>query len=228
MTSHDAIRKIKKLMRVSAPGRGATSSEVEIALEMIDRLMREHNLHSAQVSAAEDDVSVSRGEEFRISKGMVWHQVVASAVSKICESKTIVSYSKAEKSRTFIFVGVKEDIEISMELFQEFLLCIERNSFALFRNAVNRRSYCDGYAYALTTRADELIESRHKTSETALIFIGKKALAIKKHLREEGVGKARNSWRPNISAAFLAGESDGRECQFDKKKKTKKLQGELL
>ena len=228
MTSNDAIRKIKKLMRVSDPKRGATSSEIEIALAMIDRLMREHNLHSAQVSAAEDEVTVSRGDEFRVSKGMIWHQVVSSAIGKVCDCLAIVSYSRYEKSRKFTFLGVREDIEIAMELFQEFLLCIELNSYSLFNDSTDRRSYCTGYAYALTSRADAMIAARKSTSETSLIFIGKKALAIKKHLKDEGVEKSSPKNIGKLSMAFHKGEKDGRECSLDKKKQPRKLQGDLL
>jgi hypothetical protein len=61
-----------------------------------------------------------------------------------------------------------------------------------------------------------------------LVFIGKKALAIKKHLKDSGVGKAKGHFLPKMSSAFLAGALDGRESSFDKKKKAKKLQGDLL
>lgn len=224
MEKADVLRKIKKLMKVADPKNGASSGEIENALSMLDKLMVEHNIRAAEVSSKDEEIKVGETEGVRVGNSRVWQRFLVSAISRLCECQAVMRGRRGERWRSFIFVGTPHDTEIARELFIDFLYVIEYNARVNFRNPVDQRSYCDGYAHEILRRAQKIVEQRN--AGTAMIFVGRKALAIKKKLSDEGVEKApaaeMNSRQTN---AFIKGTQDGHNAELNTDKKTRKLEG---
>ena len=224
MEKHDAIRKIKKLMKVADPKGGASAGEIENALGMIDKLMRENNIRQAHVMTDDDKIHVGESEGVRVSNVRVWQRFLISAISKLCECQAAMAGRSGERWRSFTFIGTPDDVAMARELFTEFLRTIESNARSCYRDPVDQRSYCDGYAHSLLKRATEIVAQR--SAGTALIFVGRKSIAIKNHCAERGVGKAASaSMSTKQTKAFLHGRSDGSRADLSTQKTAKKLEG---
>lgn len=226
MEKTDVLRKIKKLMKVADPKNGASSGEIENALAMLDKLMRENNIRAAEVSTNDEEIQIDETEGVRVNNARTWQRFLISAISKLCECQAAMKGRRGERWRSFSFIGTPQDIEIARELFVDFMHQIEYNARISFRDPVDQRSYCDGYAHALLYRATLIVKAREANPGTAMIFVGRKALAIKKSLDDKGVEKARGaSMSAHQTKAFLAGQRDGQQADLSTEKKPKKLEG---
>lgn len=224
MDKTEAIRKIKKLMRMADPKSGASAGEIQNALGMIDRMMMDNNLHQSQIMVDDEEVKVTESAEARLSTNRNWHKFLTVAIQRICEVQATIRGLHGGQWRAYTFIGTEDDVELAHEMFSEFVAVIQSNARRFYVGVVDQRSYCDGYASTLVHRAEEIVEARKKwTGTTAMIFVGKKSIAIKK--RTESIPKAKPaSISDKQTAAYYHGKKDGQSADLNKKKSAKKLE----
>jgi hypothetical protein len=109
MTIEKVTDKIRKLYRL-ANDKGATENERNVALEMAQRLMLQHNIQDVQ---DEKIVEAIKGEWMNVDRGELWEMYVASAAAKLFNCRSVVR----AKLGSHQFVGKPENIEAAGETF---------------------------------------------------------------------------------------------------------------
>lgn len=228
MGNDSLLQKVKKLLSVSDPANGATTGEIENALSLIDKLMREHNLSMSEVMAAGDEnIDVVMNQADYVPTNFKWHKFVAMGMGKLCECEIVTRSHPTKRGTFFIFVGTKHDTDIAKEMFTEFIGKIHVNARYLYMSRSDQRSYSDGYALQLFVRCEDLAKKKQTECEsTALIFVGKKSLAIKDYFKEKVPNvRERHAIKPSKkqSRAFIKGAADARDVEIQLKEKSKDL-----
>lgn len=222
----EAIRKIKKLMALADPNRGGTSSEVEAALNMIEKLVNENNLIMSEIVLEGDEIEIVRSESvLDSSKIAVWERLLQQAVAALCDCKSVVrgyQQKRSMKVTGLSFIGHVKDVAVAVDLFKIFRTTLQKSSVN-FKLAADRRSYCQGYAIALHRRISEM-KKQSSSTETGIVFVGKKQSAISKFCEKEALKEAEHAppMRPT-TGAFMAGFSKGMkdDIGIDKRLKEK-------
>lgn len=244
MNEDEVLRKVKKLLRVSEPKSGATSGEVENAIKLIDKLMRDHNLSMLDVSADHDnEIGVVCKEHDTIRTNFKWHKFLALAMGELCECRVLTRPHPRFSGTIFAFIGTKHDTEIAKIMFNEFVQIINIGARVHYSMPTDRRSYADGFSLTLLQRckqaaaykktqsdivkASGVPESEQDIESRALVLVDKKQKAIEKHVEEKMKVRPTECVEPSKkqTRAFLSGCQDGRSADLTLKDKEK---GRLL
>lgn len=206
MDKETAINKIIKLLALADPSRGGMAEEVDTAMQMANKLMKEHNLVMADVTKNEDTFNIF---EFRVKapKNLwAWEQRLSIVFEYLCDVKTFVY--RRQNTKTIVFVGLETDVNLASTMYNIFRKQIHSNG-RKFGNHKDYRSYGEGYVYALVSRAREMKANRYQKTETqALVFVGKKESAIQTFYNSLGLKKAKTT-QVKVTDAFFKGKMDG-------------------
>lgn len=221
---NDVIRKIRKLLRMADQSRGASAGEVDNALRLVDKLMRENNLSMSEVGAqAETEkIDVEVGEARTIKAGRNWHRILAVAIADLCECVCLRDKRSGERWMAFKFVGTKHDVQLAREIFDTFLFEIELAA-RRYPGGPDRRSYCEGFAITIAKRVAD-IENERLAETGALVFVGKKKQAVDQHLKEGGYKEDDGlRMREQKATSFYHGVLDAMRAELKPKKKLEEV-----
>lgn len=167
--------KIRKLYRL-ANDAGAIENERNVALEMAQRLMLQHNIKDVE---DERVVEAIRGEWMNVDRGELWEMYVASAVAVLFNCRSVIN----KGSGAHQFVGKPENIEVCGETFVWVCAQIE----VLYKEAL--KTWGGGL-------------DKRKRAELRRTF--KQAASIKVHQRcSEIVAKARNDIPSHLALVVI-------------------------
>lgn len=219
MEKPDVIRKIRKLMRVAEPDRGATEQEVETAMRMVDDLMRKHNLSMSECAHENEAVVVVESEETALKIAKTWHRLIASAVGDLCEVTVIRTRRPGQRWHAFRFIGTAHDVALAKEILEMLLFEIWLAG-KQYPNERDKRSFSEGFAAAVVSRVAKILDERIGASG-ALVFVGRKKAAITVHLNDKKINEEGKAARLNDhqTKAFLDGLDAGGKADLKPKRK---------
>lgn len=217
MEKEKVLNRIRKLMALADPERGGTSGEVENATKMVSELMAKHNLVMSQVDAhnKEPEINVEEQTAFTFRKWSRWEIELCAAMRYLCDVEPILSKEialrngKPGRVLKIKFVGERHDVAIAVEMYN--ILYDKINSgVKRYRVCADRLSYARGFVYEILSRVKKQKENRD--AGTALIFVGRKALATKNFM-DTKYNNLRTSYNKRTNGqktdSYYAGRQDG-------------------
>lgn len=171
----DVVEKIRKLLRL-AKDKGATESEANVALEMAQRLMLQHNIKDVEEKR---EVHAVKGEWMHCDRGQRWELWIAGSVAKLFNCRVVQLVSLGAHQ----FVGKPENIEVAGETF----LWVCGQVEALYKEALRtygrslgrqgradlRRSFKEACASRINQRVNEIVAAARNSipDHMALVVI---------------------------------------------------------
>ena len=194
------LDRIRKLLRIADPTRGASQQEQEFATAAAQRLLLEHNLHLDSVGDVDDDHNDDEiGQQaFSLKDQSVKHLGWKKHLLwRIC-TPLMVKAAYSSWSKQMQLVGTKTSCEVVKYIFGYVALTIERMAELHLRDLRDERralmqdwtagdsksahySFCFAAASAVGTRLSEQYRKVSKTtaSSSALVVQSEKALEEK-------------------------------------------------
>lgn len=223
------IGKIRKLMNMTDPARGASQGEIDNAMRMIDKLMRDNNLSSSEVMAPDDRVIIERAEGVRVAKAKNFTKILVAAVCCLCETHAVRRRATYQAWEEYVFIGTKHDAALSRETFQILLEQITKGARS-FDTSQEKRQFSEGFSMAVIKRCKSLAETRAGEAG-ALVFVGRKESAIKDEMEKMDLDgdetKAKIPDSEDYTPAFYAGHVAGKNADLKPRKKIETAQKRL-
>lgn len=203
----DAVmRRIEKLLAI-ASCEGANPNEAAAAAGMAERIMRKFQLeHSDIIKASllrgddmEDEVVIASAKTngTRIERVPVWAQIIASAISDLCEVGIRYGVGKAPKFHIGVrFFGFSSDVKMAAWMYSYLTgvvnsLCIE------FKNSPSYkwkgRSAMNDYRFGVSSGISMAIRKLISEKEFEKVSTGTDLVIIKKNAIAERFGKSANT-----------------------------------
>jgi Protein of unknown function (DUF2786) len=222
------VDRIEKLMRRTREN-GASESEVETAMKLVQKLMDEHNVEMAEVMAkkgqqlnASDIIEESIRTRCKIFKH---EEYLFMVCCEICEVKGYYRDKFNEKKRKydkeFVAYGVGSDVRAAHILMVELLITVMALCRAKMGPGWNgpQQRYCDGFGYGLLMKVLKEKQDRQPitTSNCTTMIVRKKEL-IRQHGEKLNLRQRRNRGEKLSRYAdsdFQRGMNDGREYEVN-------------
>lgn len=201
--------------------RGATESEVEVAVTQARRLMAQHLISMAEV----EEAAGSRVEQIRAAVSSTnaytrkmknlapYDRVVASAVAKLTNTFWITLHRGGYT--TLQFVGEGDDVQLAITLFFTILEHVRAAARRVYGSAHWRKphtSYAVGFAHRLLQRAEERgdLGLTDNQMQTLAMVVYRKQEAIQVYVKEKFPNlKVDNAKLTYDLEAYWRGHTDG-------------------
>ena len=189
------IDKVRKLMRFDE--HTATKAEVENAMRLAQEMMEKHSIDSSELGVDDTAETIERSLRKSMLTGArvtKWERQLAITV-KTCVPG--VSFFETYEPRrhfgrgvcdmgTFYWYGPDEIVEVAKELFDETRAVVATMAVGSYGSVYNTqgRSYCIGFAYALSAMVSKRRDASDNAERVASIVLASDA-ANKEWLRDE-------------------------------------------
>jgi Protein of unknown function (DUF2786) len=211
----DIMDKLRKLQRLGNDS-STTEHERNVALEMMQRLMLQHNIKDVQ---EHKEVHAVMGEWMNVDRGDLWEQFVAVAVAKLYNCRVV----QRQSIGSYQFVGKPDNIDACGETF----LWVCGQVEALYKETLRgyarsldkrgradlRRSFKQACATRIHERVNELVAKIRNEipAHMALVVIDQSLAAADELLK--GMRSAKTRYiRPGIGS--YAGRQAGDRVQL--------------
>lgn len=212
------IDRIRKLLAVST----GTSFEAEAAtaLRMAKGWMTSYGLSIEEIESQPAEENVDRKTTLRTGRLAPWEKILALAIEVLCDTKLIL-YQLGDRRTTFIFIGLKDDTEMSVKLYDTFNTGMKLMAAKEYPDSFRRRSFLLGMADCLVKRARiETAEAKAVTPTYGALVVVKEN-QIQEYMNEYFKSNTRKSAiRTSYSAeAYERGFEEGKKVDLGTRKK---------
>jgi len=214
------VDRIKKILALAS--KTSFEGEAKTAMRMAKGLMKSFGLTMSEVEIKES-VEDNIVEEMTDISGklMNWKKVMAMAIEELCDTRLILTQLKSGKFG-FKFIGLKDDVKLSIILFNSFKLIMRDLAVKNYSSKIQRTSYLLGLADRLLKRAEKetVLAKEEVSTYNALVVVKEKE--INKYV-DENLGKIHTSpIKSKINTeAYAKGYVDGDKIDLQNKEKIK-------
>lgn len=214
------IDRIRKLLAVA----NGTNFEGEAAtaMRMAKGYLKSYGLDMSDVELQQDvHASMGKGNVNRVGRLHTWEKMLANCCAELCDTRVVVM--PVGDLWTLMYIGMKQDVELSVILFEDFSAKLKLIAVSKYASLYDRYRYLEGITCRLVDRANELSAEAKSDTPTYGALVVVKDHEIQDYMDQE-IGKTQKAQlRPQQgSEAFTQGYHDG--AHFDLNL-TKKLEG---
>lgn len=196
------IEKVRLLFAVADPAHNCHEGEMKTALDMANKIMKEHNLTMSEIELREKGNVVQSNIEY--GKEMHdWQYDLAVVLSRLFNVEIyLLKTSKEGPITSLCYIGFRDDVKVATDALMYLTIEIMKNASneddRIF--GFDKLSYCIGVVVGLNERVEEiLMQNKTQTEENikygSLIVV--KESEIKKWMEEQGVKPKTKRGRKN-------------------------------
>lgn len=200
------IDRIRKLIAVA--NGTCYDGEADTAMRMAKGLMSSYGLHMSEVELKEN-VHANLGKDTvnRVGRLHTWEKLVGGCCAELCDTRVVI-YPVGDLY-TLMYVGMKQDVELSVILFEDFCARMKSLAVAKYDTLYDRYRYLEGIAARLVDRANEISDAAKAQTPSYGALVVVKENEIEAFMQEELGSVKKAPIDVKASAAFNQGYKDG-------------------
>lgn len=179
------VSRIQKLLNLAADD-AASNGEIQNAMNFATQLIQEHQISQTELEAQQTNTNPFDNLEFiqQAAKGTVafkctWENFLGHAIQELVGSVKCyikgdpmefqVGAFQKELRRAYMFYGPAEDVQLAIQLFEEWSVTIATIAYGTYKTAYRKEGgdYAIGFATGLSRQAQDAKAKRFLISNTA-------------------------------------------------------------
>jgi len=163
---------IDRIQKILALAEDTTfENEANTAFKMAKNLMVSYGLDMSEVEMKEAiQNNIIEGATEGIGKMFNWQKILAMTISTLCDTKLI--FSRQNKKTKLKFIGFKDDVNLSIQLYNALILKMKLLSSKYYHDKRNKNSYLLGMSDCLLKRAKvETKEAKEIKTYNSLVVV---------------------------------------------------------